>query len=54
MTPQRQTAGTPLPLTKRKAWKKLQTHFKKVRETHLRTLFAEDVQRAQAMTAEGA
>src|SRR2546426_4808686 len=28
------------PLTKRKAWKALQTHYKKVRELHLRNLFA--------------
>ncbi len=53
MGPQKQTAIAP-PLTRRKAWKKLQTHFKKIRETHLRTLFAEDAQRGQSMTAEGA
>ena len=40
------------PLTKRKAWKALQTHFKKVRELHLRNLFADDPQRGERMTAE--
>jgi glucose-6-phosphate isomerase len=40
------------PLTKRKAWKALQTHYKKVRELHLRNLFAEDPKRGERMTAE--
>ena len=40
------------PLTKRKAWKALQTHYKKVRELHLRNLFADDPQRGERMTAE--
>ena len=39
-------------LTKRKAWKALQAHYKKVRELHLRNLFADDPQRGERMTAE--
>jgi glucose-6-phosphate isomerase len=42
------------PLTKRKAWKALQTHYKEVRELLLRNLFAEDAGRGERMTAEGA
>jgi len=40
------------PLTKLKAWKALQTHYKKVRGLHLRNLFADDPQRGERMTAE--
>jgi glucose-6-phosphate isomerase len=40
------------PLPKRKAWKGLQTHYKKVRELHLRNLFADDPKRGERMTAE--
>jgi glucose-6-phosphate isomerase len=40
------------PLTKRKAWKNLQTHYKKVRGLHLRNLFKDDPKRAQQMTVE--
>jgi len=40
------------PPTKRKAWKALQTHYKKVRELHLRNLFADDPGRGERMTAE--
>ena len=40
------------PLTKRKAWKALQTHHKTVRELHLRNLFADDPKRGERMTAE--
>ena len=42
------------PLAKRKAWKALQTHYKKVRDLHLRDLFAEDPGRGERMTAEAA
>jgi len=42
------------PLTKRKAWKALATHFKKVRELHLRDLFAQDPKRGARMTLEAA
>ncbi len=40
------------PLTKRMAWKALQTHYKKVRELPLRNLFADDPHRGERMTAE--
>src|SRR5881296_2753629 len=40
------------PLTKRRAWKALQTHYKTVRELHLRNLFADDPKRGERMTAE--
>src|SRR5277367_2391832 len=42
------------PLTKRKAWKSLQTHYKTVRRLHLRDLFAGDPKRAEQMTVEAA
>jgi glucose-6-phosphate isomerase len=41
------------PLTKRKAWKALQAHYKQVRELHLRNLFTDDPTRGERMTAEG-
>jgi glucose-6-phosphate isomerase len=40
------------PLIKRKAWKSLQSHYEKVRELHLRDLFADDAKRGERMTAE--
>ena len=40
------------PLSKRAAWKTLATHYSKVRELHLRKLFADDPKRAERMTAE--
>jgi glucose-6-phosphate isomerase len=39
-------------LTTRPSWKALESHQKKIREVHLRTLFAEDSQRGTRMTAE--
>jgi glucose-6-phosphate isomerase len=42
----------PQPLTKRKAWKALQVHYKEVRDLHLRNLFADDPGRGERMTAE--
>src|ERR1700733_7667969 len=42
------------PLNKRKAWKSLQAHYKRVRELHLRKLFADDPKRGERMTAEAA
>ena len=45
---------TSSPLTERNAWKALGTHFETVRKLHLRTLFAEDPQRGERMTAEAA
>jgi glucose-6-phosphate isomerase len=44
----------PEPLTKRKAWKKLLTHQKKINKTHLRELFTEDTRRGERLTAEAA
>jgi glucose-6-phosphate isomerase len=40
------------PLTERRAWSALVTHQQKVRELHLRQLFAEDPARGERMTAE--
>jgi glucose-6-phosphate isomerase len=40
------------PLPKRKAWKALQAHYKKIRELHLRDLFADDPKRGERMTSE--
>ena len=40
------------PLTQRKAWKSLQTHYENVRGLHLRNLFADDPKRGERMTAE--
>ena len=42
------------PLTKRKAWKALQTNYEQVRGLHLRKLFADDPKRGERMTAEAA
>jgi glucose-6-phosphate isomerase len=52
------TVGTPgqsqriAPLTERKAWRALSTHFEQARTLHLRDLFAGDPTRGQRMTAE--
>src|SRR6267378_7102476 len=43
-------ATTIQPLTQRKAWKALATHFKEVRELHLRELFAQHPKRGERMT----
>ena len=45
---------TDRPLTERPAWKDLEEHFKKVRDLHLRQLFADDAERGNRMIAEGA
>src|SRR6202051_706361 len=42
------------PLTKRRAWKALQTHYEKVRGLHLRKFFADDPKRGERMTVEAA
>jgi glucose-6-phosphate isomerase len=47
------TAGNQL-LTARPAWKALEAHHQKVRELHLRKLFADDPNRGERMTAEAA
>ena len=41
-------------LTRRAAWKALQSHYKAIRDTHLRTWFSEDPKRGERMTVEGA
>jgi glucose-6-phosphate isomerase len=45
------TAGL-LPLTARPAWKALEAHYEKIRELHLRRLFADDPKRGERLTAE--
>jgi len=40
------------PLTKRPAWKALEAHYQKLRELHLRRLFADDPTRGERLTAE--
>jgi glucose-6-phosphate isomerase len=42
------------PLTKRKAWKALEDNYKEVGKLHLRNLFADDSQRGERLTVEGA
>ncbi len=49
-----ETVQVPEPLTRRKAWKKLQTHHRRIQDAHLRDLFADDPQRGERMTAEAA
>jgi glucose-6-phosphate isomerase len=50
------TTGTPKTQTlmERPAWKALEEHYQKVRNVHLRSLFADDPRRGERMTAEGA
>jgi glucose-6-phosphate isomerase len=52
MTPLTETSPVVEPLTNRKAWKDLQTHYKKIGEVHLRNLFADDPRRGERLTAE--
>src|SRR4029450_7856809 len=40
------------PLTKRPPWKALATHYKEMKDWHLRDLFADDAQRGERLTAE--
>src|SRR6202047_4398143 len=49
-----ETKSHPEPLTKRKAWKALQAHYKTVRGIHLRTLFADDPKRGERLAGEAA
>ncbi len=46
------TTTSLVPLTQRAAWKGLETHFTKIRELHLRKLFAEDPKRGERLTVE--
>jgi glucose-6-phosphate isomerase len=52
MTPRVETSPALEPLTQRKSWKKLQAHYKKLRQVHMRSLFADDPRRGERMTAE--
>jgi hypothetical protein len=54
--PERQGASmtSTQPITERPAWKNLQAHYQKVRELHLRKLFADDPRRGEQMTLETA
>jgi glucose-6-phosphate isomerase len=47
-------AGAMTPLTQDPAWRALESHYEKVRDAHLRELFARDPTRGERMTAEGA
>jgi glucose-6-phosphate isomerase len=47
-------AGGGTPLTARPEWKALAAHHEKARDLHLRGLFAEDPERGERLTAEGA
>src|SRR5262245_24093502 len=42
------------PLTARPAWTALETHYEKVRDLHLRSLFQDDPRRGERLTAEAA
>jgi glucose-6-phosphate isomerase len=42
------------PLTERPAWKALEAHYRRIRELHLRTLFAGDPARGERMAVEAA
>ena len=43
---------TKRPATRRQAWKDLGAHYKKIRELHLRQLFADDPKRGERLTVE--
>ena len=45
---------TKRPLMKRPAWKALAAHYRKIRDVHLRSLFADDPRRGERLAAEGA
>src|SRR6266496_2297293 len=47
-------SSNPTPLTQRPAWKALEEHYQRVRELHLRTLFAEDPKRGERLALEAA
>jgi glucose-6-phosphate isomerase len=54
MTLTTETSKSVEALAQRTAWKALQAHYKKIREVHLRTLFADNPQRGERLTAEAA
>ncbi len=43
---------TTVSLVQRPAWKALEAHYQKVRDVHLRTLFAEDPRRGERLAVE--
>jgi len=45
-------AGSTAPLTRRPEWAALQEHYQKIKEVHLRQLFADDPKRGERLTAE--
>jgi glucose-6-phosphate isomerase len=45
-------SNNPTPLTRRPSWQALAEHYQKVKDLHLRTLFAEDPQRGKNFTTE--
>jgi glucose-6-phosphate isomerase len=45
---------TTAPLRERAAWKALETHYQRIKDRHLRDLFAEDPSRGERLTLEGA
>ncbi|MGH7331303.1 MAG: glucose-6-phosphate isomerase, partial [Candidatus Rokuibacteriota bacterium] len=47
-------ATGPTPLTTRPEWRRLEEHFQKTRDVHLRTLFAEDPQRGERLSLQAA
>ncbi len=46
-------AAKPVPLTQRSAWKALGEHYQKIRNVHLRSLFADDPKRGERFAVEG-
>src|SRR5574340_554913 len=44
----------PTPLTQRPTWQALEEHYQKIRDLHLRTLFAEDPHRSERFALEAA
>src|SRR5579859_7005811 len=58
-SPQREHAATQLsasvpPLRMRPAWGLLEAHFRKLKDVHLRRLFADDPKRGERLAVEGA
>ncbi len=47
-------AGSARSITQGRTWRALATHYQKLKKVHLRTLFAQDPQRGERMTAEAA
>jgi glucose-6-phosphate isomerase len=45
-------AAGSMPLTKRPEWRRLEEHFQKIRDVHMRTLFAEDPKRGERLGLE--